>query len=113
MNDLNIKESDKKILNSRYDDQIAIFGNEIQKKLSETNIFIIGAGALGCEFLKTFASMGIATQNEKRVSVTDNDNIELSNLNRQFLFNKNSIGISKSEVACETIKKMNGDINCV
>ena len=113
VNDLNIKESDKKILNSRYDDQIAIFGNEIQKKLSETNIFIIGAGALGCEFLKTFASMGIATQNEKRVSVTDNDNIELSNLNRQFLFNKNSIGRSKSEVACETIKKMNGDFNCV
>ncbi len=33
--------------NSRYDDQIAILGNEIQKKLSQTNIFMIGAGALG------------------------------------------------------------------
>ena len=89
---LNISENDRKMINSRYDDQIAIFGNEIQKKLSETNIFMIGAGALGCEFTNTFSAMGIATKNDKNLIVTDNDNIEISNLNRQFLFHKNSIG---------------------
>lgn len=113
VDNLKISNGDRKMINSRYDDQIAIFGNEIQKKLFNTNIFMIGAGALGCEFLKTFAAMGISTNKDKKLSVTDNDNIELSNLNRQFLFDKNSIGRPKSEVACEAIKKMNKDFNCV
>ena len=110
---LNLKNSDRKMINSRYDDQIAIFGNEIQKKLSNSNIFMIGAGALGCEFMKTFACMGVSTENNHKLIVTDNDNIEISNLNRQFLFNKNSIGKSKSEIACNSAKEMNKDFNCV
>ena len=110
---LNINENDRKVLNSRYDDQIAIFGSEMQNKLANTNIFMIGAGALGCEFLKTFSAMGIATNNKNNLFISDNDNIELSNLNRQFLFDKNSIGRPKSEVACESIKKMNKDFNCI
>ena len=113
VDNLNVSDNDRKMINSRYDDQIAIFGNEIQKKLSNTNIFMIGAGALGCEFLKTFATMGISTKNDKNMTVTDNDNIEISNLNRQFLFHKDSIGRSKAEVACESIKKMNKDFNCI
>ena len=110
---LDLKKIDRKILGSRYDDQIAIFGNEIQQKLAKLNIFMIGAGALGCEFLKTFAMMGISTENDKNVYVTDNDNIEISNLNRQFLFDKYSVGKSKSEIACKSIKKMNKDFNCI
>ena len=110
---LNQKDIDRRINNSRYDDQIAIFGNEIQNKLANSNIFMIGAGALGCEFLKTFSTMGVSTNINKNLYVSDNDNIEISNLNRQFLFNKNSIGKSKSEVACNSIKKMNKNFNCV
>ena len=41
--------------NSRYDDQVSIFGQNFQEKLSNLNIFMIGAGALGCEFLKIFS----------------------------------------------------------
>ena len=110
---LNLTDIDRKLNNSRYDDQIAIFGNDIQKKLANSNIFMVGAGALGCEYLKTFSMMGIAVESDKKVYVTDNDNIEISNLNRQFLFNKSTIGKSKSEVACTTIKNMNKDFNCV
>lgn len=110
---LNLTDIDRKLNNSRYDDQIAIFGNDIQKKLANSNIFMVGAGALGCEYLKTFSMMGIAVESDKKVYVTDNDNIEISNLNRQFLFNRSSIGKSKSEVACTTIKNMNKDFNCV
>ena len=110
---LNLTDIERKLNNSRYDDQIAIFGNDIQKKLANSNIFMVGAGALGCEYLKTFSMMGIAVESDKKVYVTDNDNIEISNLNRQFLFNKSSIGKSKSEVACTTIKNMNKDFNCV
>ena len=97
---------------TRYDDQIAIYGDEIQNKIEESNIFMVGAGALGCEFLKNFALMGLATKNGKEVVVTDNDNIETSNLNRQFLFRKDNVGHSKSKCACAVIKKMNKDFNC-
>ena len=102
----------RELKNDRYDDQIAIYGNEIQEKLSNSNIFIIGAGALGCEFLKSFALMGISSNKEKKVIITDNDNIEISNLNRQFLFRQDDVGQSKSIIACNASMKMNSDFNC-
>ena len=76
---------------------------------------MIGAGALGCEFLKSFSSMGISTDKEEKykVTVTDNDNIIKSNLTRQFLFRENNIGEPKSRIACENIKKLNKAFNCV
>ena len=96
---------DRSLKGTRYDDQIAIYGNELQKKIEDSNIFMIGAGALGCEFLKNFALMGVSISKNKEVVVTDNDNIETSNLNRQFLFRKNDIGHSKSKCACVAVIK--------
>jgi ubiquitin-activating enzyme E1 len=85
----NIKDdADKTLKNSRYDDQIAIFGNEIQKKLEKSNFFMVGAGATGCEFLKNFAMMGACSEQNSKFTVTDNDNIEISKLSRQFIFKK-------------------------
>ena len=71
----------RELLNSRYNDQIAIFGQDFQKKLSNLNLFMFDAGALGCEYLKNFELIGISSfeNNENKVTVTDNDNIELSN----------------------------------
>ena len=106
------KNVDRTLKNDRYDDQIAIYGNKIQKELASSNIFIIGAGALGCEFLKTFSLMGISTNVKNRVTITDNDNIEISNLNRQFLFKFDDINQSKSIIACKASKDMNIDFNC-
>ena len=57
---------------------------------------MVGAGALGCEFIKAFALMGVGCSEDGSVAVTDNDNIEVSNLNRQFLFRKTNVGSSKS-----------------
>ena len=102
----------KNNINNRYHDQICIFGDEIQKKLENLNIFLCGAGAVGCELLKNLSLMGVSTGNEGCISVTDYDHIEISNLNRQFLFNKENINQPKSKVACETIKKMNKNIKC-
>lgn len=104
--------------NTRYAGQIAIFGKEIQRKLEELNVFLIGAGAIGCEVLKNLAMMGVSSKkgnyNKKyQVSVTDNDNIEISNLNRQFLFRNSNIGQSKSEIACINAKKMNDNFQCI
>ena len=107
----NLKDVDRNPLGCRYDDQIAIYGREIQQRFQDMNIFMIGAGALGCEFIKNFALMGISSRNGKTI-VTDNDNIEVSNLNRQFLFRKNDVGQSKSQRACAAMKYMNPDFKC-
>jgi ubiquitin-activating enzyme E1 len=109
----NLKENiDRTLIGSRYDDQIAIYGNDLQKKLNKLNIFIIGAGALGCEFLKNFSLMGISTEKESNTIITDNDLIEISNLNRQFLFHKKDIRKPKSKIAADKSKLMNKDFNC-
>lgn len=99
-------------INNRYHDLISIFGETIQEKLQKLKIFVSGAGAVGCELLKNFALMGISTDKNGLLIITDYDNIENSNLNRQFLFNKKNVNESKSTVACEAIRKMNKNINC-
>ena len=116
-NTINKNIHDLDLENNRYEDQIAIFGSEIQKKLEKLNIFLIGAGAIGCEVLKNLALMGVSIKKEidgekNIVSVTDNDYIEISNLNRQFLFRNSDVGKSKSEVACFNIRKINEDFQC-
>ena len=106
------ENTERQLKNDRYDDQIAIFGNKIQDKLEKSNIFIIGAGALGCEYLKTFSLMGIAKNDNNKVIITDNDNIEISNLNRQFLYRNSDVGNSKSKTACNVLHKINPGFNC-
>lgn len=74
--------------------------------------FIVGAGAIGCELLKNFAMMGLGAENGK-VTVTDMDLIEKSNLNRQFLFRPSDVQQPKSVTAARVIKKMNPYMNIV
>lgn len=90
---------------SRYNNQINIFGREVQERIDNSKIFIVGSGAIGCEHLKNFAMMGVG-----HLVVTDMDNIEKSNLNRQFLFRNSDIGNAKSVTAAREILKMNPHI---
>lgn len=69
-----------------------MFGAALQEKLQSLNLFLVGAGALGCEFVKNLACMGVATGGSGRVTITDDDVIEKSNLSRQFLFRDWDIG---------------------
>ena len=56
--------------------------------------------------------MGIENNKDKIVTITDNDNIEISNLNRQFLFKHDNIGKHKSIIASKEEIKMNTDFHC-
>ncbi|XP_002982764.2 ubiquitin-activating enzyme E1 2 [Selaginella moellendorffii] len=94
----------------RYDAQIAVFGRQVQQKLENAKVFVVGAGALGCEFLKNLALMGVACGSGK-LTVTDDDVIEKSNLSRQFLFRDWNIGQAKSTVASTAALSINSSLN--
>ncbi|XP_075993676.1 ubiquitin-like modifier-activating enzyme 1 [Genypterus blacodes] len=95
--------------NCRYDGQIAVFGTRLQDALAKQRYFLVGAGAIGCELMKNFAMMGLAS-GDGEVIVTDMDTIEKSNLNRQFLFRPADVTKMKSETAAAAVKQMNPSI---
>lgn len=107
-----VKRSEElcKPMNSRYDGQIAVFGRDFQEKLANVKEFLVGAGAIGCEMLKNWAMIGLASGPKGRISVADMDQIEKSNLNRQFLFRPKDVGKLKSECAAEAVQAMNPDL---
>lgn len=99
-----------KPLGTRYDGQIAVFGKDFQDKLANTKEFLVGAGAIGCEMLKNWAMIGLATGPNGKISVTDMDSIEKSNLNRQFLFRPKDVGKMKSDCAAAAVVAMNPEL---
>lgn len=114
----------------RYDGQIMIFGHSLQRQLHRLNLFLVGAGAIGCEMIKNWALMGVAcdaiqsndnngivtidnepksqkSRNTGIVYITDMDHIEKSNLSRQFLFRNSDINKPKSITAAKAALLMN------
>jgi ubiquitin-activating enzyme E1 len=100
-----------KPLGTRYDGQIAVFGKEFQEKIASLNTFLVGAGAIGCEMLKNWAMIGLGVGEKGQIRVTDMDQIEKSNLNRQFLFRPKDVGKLKSDCASAAVQAMNPELN--
>ncbi|KAI1496659.1 hypothetical protein F5X99DRAFT_399763 [Biscogniauxia marginata] len=96
---------------SRYDGQIAVFGKEYQEKLANVKQFLVGAGAIGCEMLKNWAMIGLGVGPKGKITITDMDSIEKSNLNRQFLFRPKDVGQMKSDCAAKAVTAMNPDLD--
>ena len=68
---------------------------------------MIGCGAIGCELLKNFGMLSLGTGKEGAITLTDPDFIEVSNLNRQFLFREKHLRHPKSAIAAAAIAQMN------
>jgi len=108
--DTALPESEYQATGTRYDSQIAVYGQTFQRVLNDLKYFLVGAGAIGCEMIKNWAMMGLASGPNGMITVTDMDLIEKSNLNRQFLFRSNDVGSAKSESAAKAIRAMNPSI---
>ena len=91
----------------RNDELAALFGWKFVEDLGNLNYFMVGCGALGCEFMKNFALNGCFCGPTGKLTVTDADRIELSNLSRQFLFREHNVGQPKSKAAGAMATVMN------
>tara|TARA_Y100000591_G_scaffold285301_1_gene267487 strand:- start:707 stop:1453 length:747 start_codon:yes stop_codon:yes gene_type:complete len=87
----------------RFEKQIILkkIGISGQKKIKHAKVLIIGMGGLGCPLLTYLASSGVCN-----IGIVDHDKIEISNLNRQILFNSSDLGKYKIIQAKYKIKKI-------
>lgn len=69
-------------------------------------VLMVGAGGIGCELLKTLALSGF-----EDIHIIDMDTIEVSNLNRQFLFRQSHVGQSKAKVARDAVLRFRPHIS--
>ncbi|PGH03473.1 ubiquitin-like 1-activating enzyme E1 B [Blastomyces parvus] len=73
-------------------------------KIKKSRVFLVGAGGIGCELLKNLVLTGFG-----EIHIIDLDTIDLSNLNRQFLFRQEHIKKPKALVAKEVASKFRRD----
>ncbi|KAL9096866.1 MAG: hypothetical protein Q9165_000830 [Trypethelium subeluteriae] len=77
----------------------------LHARVKESRVLMVGAGGIGCELLKNLVLTGFG-----EIHVVDLDTIDLSNLNRQFLFRHEHIKKSKALVAAESAAKFNPSV---
>lgn len=75
-----------------------------QKRLMQASVFVIGAGGLGSAVIPYLAAAGIG-----HIGIADYDRVELSNLNRQTIYETGDIGRSKAQAARDRAQELNPD----
>ena len=78
---------------------------EIQTRLKNAKVIVVGAGALGCAVLQSLSRSGVGV-----IGIADEDIVSQSNLQRQILFDSNDIGKPKAHVAAQKISQINPNI---
>ncbi|HEV7341455.1 MAG TPA: molybdopterin-synthase adenylyltransferase MoeB [Sphingopyxis sp.] len=94
----------------RYARQIILpaFGGAGQAKLKAAHVAIVGAGGIGCPAITYLAAAGVG-----RLTIVDDDVVELSNLQRQPLFTDSDIGSLKAAVAADAVRRINPHVVAV
>jgi molybdopterin/thiamine biosynthesis adenylyltransferase/rhodanese-related sulfurtransferase len=83
-------------------------GVEGQQKLLESKVLLLGAGGLGSPAALYLAAAGVGT-----LGIVDDDEVDLSNLQRQVVHTTDRIGVPKVDSAEETINAINPDVDVV
>lgn len=81
------------------------WGEEGQAKVASAKVLVVGAGGLGSPMLQYLAAAGVGT-----LGLLDFDRVELSNLNRQILFEHADIGRPKVDAAADGLADLNPEI---
>lgn len=80
-------------------------GGPGQTRLLDSHVLLIGAGGIGCPAIQYLAAAGVGT-----ISVVDDDEVSLSNLQRQVLYGEAQIGQPKVAAAAEAVARLNPDV---
>jgi sulfur-carrier protein adenylyltransferase/sulfurtransferase len=83
-------------------------GVEGQQKLLDAKVLLLGAGGLGSPTALYLAAAGVGT-----LGIVDDDEVDLSNLQRQVIHNNERIGVAKVDSAEESIRALNPDVQVV
>jgi molybdopterin-synthase adenylyltransferase len=94
----------------RFEKQIILkkIGLSGQKKIFTSNVLIVGSGGLGCPLITYLAASGVGN-----IGIIDFDKVEVSNLNRQTLFETGDLGKFKVDQAKKKINKINKKVKIV
>jgi molybdopterin-synthase adenylyltransferase len=80
-------------------------GGAGQVKLLASHVLLIGAGGIGCPAIQYLAAAGVGT-----ITVVDDDEVALSNLQRQILYSESMIGMPKVQAAQNAVQALNPDV---
>lgn len=97
-------------MSERYSRQLVIpeIGPQGQAKLQASRVLVVGAGGLGAPILLYLAAAGVGT-----LGIADNDQLNVSNLNRQVLYVTQDIGRSKALTAVQRVRALNPEIRAI
>ena len=92
----------------RYARQIVLpeFGGIGQRRLKAAKVAVVGAGGIGSAVIPTLAGAGIG-----RLTIIDDDQVDLANLHRQLIFRTDQIGQAKAPLAAAFAEALNPEVS--